>query len=56
MSPSHFSTLPASVDEGAWFSEPGQSTCTTPSSSYGNGDEAGWVAPEYGANLFGVST
>jgi hypothetical protein len=29
------------------------STRTTPSSSFGNGSEAGWVAPEYGVNPLG---
>ena len=53
MSPNDSLTSPASMDEWALFSEPGQSTCTTPSSSYGSGDEVGWVAAEFDTNIFG---
>ena len=55
MSPNDSLASPTSVDEGAWFSEPGRSTCTTPSSSYGSG-EVSWVAPEYGPNNLGNRT
>ena len=44
------------TSEWNWLSEPGQSTCTTPSSYSRNECEAGRGAPEYGANHFAVTT